>query len=53
MKRDHVFVILLCAILATGGAAGPGAEEPLPQGPAPDLALVYTSQVKGWIEPCG
>ncbi len=26
---------------------------PLPAGPAPDLDLVFTSQVAGWIEPCG
>ena len=26
---------------------------PLPGGPAPDLDLVFTSQVLGWIEPCG
>ncbi len=26
---------------------------PLPGGQAPDLDLVFTSQVAGWIEPCG
>jgi len=26
---------------------------PLPAGPAPDLDLVFTAQVAGWIEPCG
>ncbi|MFQ5878376.1 MAG: hypothetical protein ACE5JH_11955 [Acidobacteriota bacterium] len=25
----------------------------LPGGPAPDLDLVFTAQVLGWIEPCG
>ncbi len=28
-------------------------EPPLPGGPAPDLDLVFTAQVAGWIEPCG
>jgi hypothetical protein len=26
---------------------------PLPAGPAPDLAFAFTSQVVGYIEPCG
>jgi len=26
---------------------------PITGGPAPDLALVFSSQVAGWIEPCG
>ena len=26
---------------------------PLAPGPAPDLDLVFTSHVIGWIEPCG
>jgi hypothetical protein len=26
---------------------------PLPPGPAPDLDLVFTNHVVGWIEPCG
>jgi len=34
-------------------AAVPAASAPLPGGPAPDLDLVFTSQVIGWIEPCG
>ncbi len=45
----------------TGAAAGlstetPSAPEvaaPLPAGPAPDLDLVFTDQVIGYIEPCG
>jgi hypothetical protein len=28
-------------------------EPPLPPGPAPDLDLVFTAQVAGWLEPCG
>jgi hypothetical protein len=31
----------------------PQVPPPLPAGPAPDLDLVFTSQVAGWIEPCG
>jgi hypothetical protein len=26
---------------------------PLAAGPIPDLELLFTSQVAGWIEPCG
>jgi hypothetical protein len=37
---------------APGADAG-GVPPPLPAGPAPDLNLVFTSQVVGWIEPCG
>jgi len=29
------------------------ASAPLPGGPAADLDLVFSSQVIGWIEPCG
>ena len=25
----------------------------IPPGPAPDLDLLFTAQVAGWIEPCG
>ncbi len=41
---------------ATGAATTPevpALEPPLAKGPAPDLDLVFTSQVIGWIEPCG
>ncbi len=31
----------------------PALPSPLPAGPAPDLDLVFTNQVAGWIEPCG
>jgi hypothetical protein len=34
-------------------AAVPEAAPPLPGGGAPDLDLVVTAQVAGWIEPCG
>ena len=26
---------------------------PLPAGPAPDLSLVFTAEVAGYVEPCG
>jgi hypothetical protein len=35
------------------GQPSPGIRPPLDTGPAPDLNLVFTAQVKGWIEPCG
>jgi hypothetical protein len=42
------------------GQAEPGTSLPAPQfnpavagGPAPDLDLLFTAQVAGWIEPCG
>jgi len=31
----------------------PGVPPPLPTGPAPDLDLVFTDQVIGYVEPCG
>lgn len=33
--------------------AGAALPPPLTPGPAPDLDLVVTAQVTGWIEPCG
>lgn len=33
--------------------AKPATAPPLPGGPAPDLALVFTDQVVGYVEPCG
>jgi len=39
---------------ATEAAPAPGEEGPLvPDGPAPDLALIYTGGVVGYVEPCG
>lgn len=38
---------------APAAPAEPKLPPPLPQGPAPDLDLVFTNQVIGWIEPCG
>jgi hypothetical protein len=34
-------------------AAVPALSPPLASGPIPDLDLVFTAQVIGWIEPCG
>jgi len=34
-------------------ATSPVVAPPLPTGPAPDLDLVFTDQVIGYIEPCG
>lgn len=28
-------------------------EAPLPPGPVPDLDLLFTAEVAGWVEPCG
>lgn len=33
--------------------ARPAMAPPLPAGPAPDLVLVFTDQVVGYVEPCG
>lgn len=39
---------------APGGPSRPAvAPPPLPAGPAPDLAIVFTDQVVGYVEPCG
>ena len=34
-------------------AAAPVMPPPLAGGPAPDLDLLFTAQVAGWVEPCG
>jgi len=34
-------------------AKPPAVDPPLPSGPAPDLDLVFTGQVAGYVEPCG
>jgi len=31
----------------------PTLDPPLAAGPVPDLDLLFTSQVAGWVEPCG
>lgn len=33
--------------------AAPTMPPPLAGGPAPDLDLLFTAQVAGWVEPCG
>ena len=38
---------------AVNPPAAPVVAPPLPTGPAPDLDLVFTDQVIGYIEPCG
>lgn len=39
--------------VSAGATAPIVAPPPLPVGPAPDLAIVFTAQVVGYIEPCG
>jgi len=34
-------------------APGSAMPPPLPSGPAPDLDLVFTAEVVGYVEPCG
>ncbi|MCZ6696184.1 MAG: hypothetical protein O7A63_06555 [Acidobacteria bacterium] len=53
MKRQHIFVALLIATLGGNAVPQPARPPLLPAGPAPDLSLVFTSQVVGWVEPCG
>ena len=38
---------------STDATVTPLVAPPLPAGPAPDLDLVFTDQVIGYIEPCG
>jgi hypothetical protein len=55
--------IAAVAALLLGGADAPAVEAPmstarplevpLAPGPTPDLDLLFTAQVAGWIEPCG
>lgn len=65
--RSIVAVAMLLAVI--GAVAGPAAAPqdtsvpaapapvslppPLPAGPAPDLDLVFTAEVAGYVEPCG
>lgn len=57
-------VVLALPLLGAAPASPPGAPpqgqstpgQALPaiaSGPAPDLDLLFTAQVAGWIEPCG
>jgi hypothetical protein len=39
--------------LPSTAAQPAAAAPPLPSGPAPDLDLVFTGQVAGYVEPCG
>ena len=39
--------------LTPPAAQTPTLAPPLPGGPAPDLDLVFTGQVVGYVEPCG
>lgn len=39
--------------ISVGAPAQPVTPPPLPGGPAPDLAIVFTDQVVGYVEPCG
>ncbi len=55
--------IAAVAALLLGGADTPAVEAPMSTarpleapllpGPTPDLDLLFTAQVAGWIEPCG
>ena len=64
MRRVRCAAILFLALLSGPHALPQGlsvpanpnqptAAPPLATGPAPDLDLVFTSQVVGYIEPCG
>ena len=58
-----LFPVAACAALLAGGTEAPALEAPmstaravdppLPLGPTPDLDLLVTAQVAGWVEPCG
>ena len=55
--------VAACAALLAGGTDAPAVgapmstsrtvDPPLPLGPTPDLDLLFTAQVAGWVEPCG
>jgi len=64
--RGSAVAFVAAALLALAvpvvmwGQAEQGTSLPAPQfkptvagGPAPDLDLLFTAQVAGWIEPCG
>jgi len=54
---------IACVALWAGTADAPAVDTPvstsravdapLPSGPTPDLDLLFTAQVAGWVEPCG
>jgi hypothetical protein len=65
LRGFRAAVMMACLVVLVGAGSGaavppPGQSVPLPvldaplaPGPAPDLDLVFTAQVAGWIEPCG
>jgi hypothetical protein len=60
MRSVGCAITIILALVAVAGAVPPEVPvpaipgpPPLPTGPAPDLDLVFTSQVIGYIEPCG
>lgn len=67
IRRLPVASLLLpvaaCAAILAAGTDAPAVEAPmstartvdppLPLGPTPDLDLLFTAQVAGWVEPCG
>jgi hypothetical protein len=63
-SRCAALLLVLVGAIAAPGAApqeqsvpGPSSPAvlppPLPAGPAPDLDLVFTAEVAGYVEPCG
>lgn len=67
MKRSSLAVAWLLIVVATivaplaapqqqtvqAPSAPAAIPPPLPTGPAPDLDLVFTAEVAGYVEPCG
>ena len=66
MMRSSRWVVGLFLLIAAAAVAAPqessipaiapkpaAVDPPLPPGPAPDLNLVFTGQVAGYVEPCG
>jgi hypothetical protein len=63
-RTTLLWPVLLAALLVTGAvpqgqsvpavpSSSPAVPPPLPSGPAPDLDLVFTAEVAGYVEPCG
>ena len=57
-----IFAAVVLAVLFAGSADAPAVDgistpqridPPLPTGAIPDLDLLFTAEVAGWIEPCG